>query len=435
MPRPATRPTRRQILKTLAAAVAAPWVVPRSALGGEGKTAPSDRVAMGFIGIGGQGGGHLFGGAWTYLTGGYLAREDVQVLAICDVWRQKREAGKSRVNSHYEGKLGKGNYKACEVYTDFRDLLARDDIDAVLIGSPVHWHSLMANLAARAGKDVYCEKPISLTIREGRAMADAVARFGRVYQAGTQQRSEYGGKFHRACAYVRSGRIGQLKSVYAMLGGGGYTPGGAWAGNGQPVPDGLDWDLYLGPAPWRPFDGQADAHRFGWGSINWGQHHYDIVQWGIGSDDTGPVEIGWEEGKLFYRYANGVVVYGCPYPGERVGGSGGCTFVGTEGRIAMDRENLVSYPPSILEKPLGPNDEHLYETNSHSGNFLDCVRTRKRPICDAETAHRAMSVILLGGIAETLKRPLKWDPKREEFPNDPEANRLLTATYREPWRV
>jgi len=428
-------PTRRAAIKSAAAVLAAPHVIASSARGAEGRPAPSDRVAMGFIGIGGQGGGHLFGGAWTYLTGGYLARDDVQVLGICDVWRNKREGGTARVNGYYASKLGKGNYKACEGYVDFRDLIARDDVDAVLIGTPVHWHSAMSNLAARAGKDVYCEKPISLTIREGRAMADAVKRFGRVYQAGTQQRSEYGGKFHRACAYVRSGRIGQLKSVYAMLAGGGYNPGGGWSGPPRPAPDGFDWDLYLGPAPWRPFDGHADAHRFGWGSINWGQHHYDIVQWGIGSDDTGPVEIGWEEGKLAYRYANGVVVYGCPYPGEPVGGSGGCTFVGTEGRIAMDREHLVSYPASILEKPLGPDDDHLYETTSHSGNFLDCVRTRKQTICHAEVAHRAMSVILLGGIAEQLHRPLKWDPVKEEFLNDTQANEMRSATYREPWRV
>ena len=434
MPAPLNRLTRRQALKTLAAAVAAPYVITSAALGAGGRPPPSERVAMGFIGLGNQGGGHLVGGAWTYLTGGYLARDDVQVRAVCDVVRAKRDGFKQRVNAYYAAKAAGGTANACEAYNDFRDLLARGDIDAVLIGTPVHWHALMTNMAARAGKDVYCEKPCTLTIREGRAMVDAFRRYGRVFQAGTQQRSCYGGKFRRACEYVRSGRIGQLKAVYAMLGGGGFVPGRP-GGKGVPVPDGLDWDLWVGPAPFIPYPGHCDAHMFGWGSINWGQHHYDIVQWAIGSDDTGPVEIGWEDGKLAMKYANGVVVYGCPYPGEKVGGSGGGTFVGTEGRIAVDREWLVSYPPKILEQPLGPSDVHLYKSNSHSENFLDCVRTRQRTICDAQTAHRAMSVILVGGIAEQLKRPLKWDPQREQFLNDGEANRMLSVAQREPWRL
>jgi len=428
--------TRRSLLKGAAAAVAAaPYVVAASALGADGRLAPSERIAMGFIGLGNQGGGHLVGGAWTYLTGGYLAREDVQVAAVCDVVRAKRENYKQRVNAFYAEKAGQGGFKACEAYNDFRDVLARPDIDAVLIGTPVHWHALMANMAARAGKDVYCEKPISLTIREGRAMVEAVTRYGRVYQAGTQQRSCYGGKFRRACEYVRSGRIGQLKSVYAMLGGGGFTTGPGPGGKGVPVPDGLDWDLWLGPAPWTPYPGNANAHMFGWGSINWGQHHYDIVQWGIGADETGPTEIYWEDGKLAYKYASGVVVYGCPYPGEKVGGQGGAIFVGTEGRIAVDRDWLISYPSRIVEQPLGAQDVHLYNSNDHSSNFLDCVRTRKRTICCAETAHRAMSVILVGGITEQLKRPLKWNPEREHFVDDAEADRLLSVPQRPPWHI
>jgi len=429
------QPSRRKFLKTVAAAVAAPLVVPSRVLGKDGAVAPSERITMGFCGIGGQGGGHLFGGAWTYVEGGYLGRNEIQVQAVCDIWRQKREGAKERVNKHYATKTAKDSYKSCEAYTDFRDVLARPDIDAVLFGTPVHWHALMSVMAAKAGKDVYCEKPVCLTIGEGRAMAEAVQRYGRVYQAGTQQRSCYGGKFRKACEYVRSGRIGQLKSVYAMLDGGGFDPGPGPTGKGQPIPKDLDWELFLGPAPWTPYTGRCDAHMFGWGSINWGQHHYDIVQWGIGSDDTGPIEIGREDGKLAYKYANGVVVYGCPYPGEKVGGTGGGTFVGTEGRIAVDRENLVSYPSKILQQPLGYNDVHLYKSDSHADNFLDCVRTRKRTICDAETAHRAMSVLLLGGIFQKLNRTLKWDPQRERFINDPEADRMLSVAMREPWHL
>ena len=426
--------TRRGLLKG-AAAAAAPYVIASGAWGADGRLPPSERIGMGFIGLGTQGGGHLVGGAWTYLTGGYLAREDVQVLAVCDIVRAKRENFKQRVSAYYAEKGGQGGYAACEAYNDFRDVLARPDVDAVLIATPVHWHALMSIMAATAGKDVYCEKPVSLTIHEGRAMVEAVRRYGRIYQAGTQQRSCYGGKFRRACEYVRSGRIGQLKSVYAMLGGGGFSPGPGLAARGQPVPDGLDRDLFIGPAPWTPYAGNTNAHLFGWGSINWGQHHYDIVQWGIGADDTGPVEIGWEDGKLALRYANGVVVYGCPYPGEKIGGQGGAIFAGTEGRIAVDRDWLVSYPPKILEQPLGPADTHLYKSIDHSSNFLECVRSRRRTISDAETAHRAMSVILVGGIAENLRLPLRWDPAAERFAGSAMANQMLSVALRPPWRM
>lgn len=430
--------SRRQFLQSgvraMGAAVAAPYVIPASALGKDGHTAPSERITMGFIGIGGQGRGHLLGGAWTYLTGGYVARDDVQVLAVCDVWRDRREEARERVDQFYSGKYGTGSYKSCVAYKDFRELLARDDIDAVLIATPIHWHAVMTILAAQAGKDIYCEKPTAVTIRESRAMAEAVKRYGRVFQAGTQQRSEYGGKFRRACELVRSGRIGELKAVYAYCPGGGFSWPTDW-GEEKPVPPGFDWDLWLGPVPWFPFDGDANAHRFGFGGINWGQHHYDIVQWALDADRTGPVEIFPEGDQVAYRYASGVVVYGYPYPGESVGDTGGACFVGTEGRIAVDREELVADPPSLLETPLRPDEVHLYRSDSHSGNFLDCVRTRKQPICDAETAHRAVSVLLLGGIGLQLKRPLQWDPQQERFINDDEANRLLSAAPRPPWRL
>ena len=419
----------------LGAALAAPSVVASAVLGKDGDAAPSERITMGFIGLGGQGSGHLGGGAWTYLAGGYVATEGVQVLAVCDVWRDRRENARNRVNQYYEGKSGKGKYRACEAYNDLRDLLARDDIDAVLIATPIHWHAPMIVLAAKAGKDVYCEKPTALTIRESQAAVEAVKRYGRVFQAGTQQRSEYGGKFRRACELVRSGRIGQLKCAYAYRPGGGFCPEAGVGSKPVPVPEALDWDLWLGPVPWRPYANNAHAHLFGDGGINWGQHHYDIVQWGLGTDDTGPIEIYWEDGKLAYKYANGVVVYGCGYPGEKVGGSGGVCFVGTEGRIAVDRENLVAVPSKILDEPLGPSDVRLYHSDSHSRNFLECIRTRKPTICDIGTAHRAASVLLLGGIAQRLGRPLKWDPVKEEFVGDDDANLLRSYALREPWRI
>lgn len=429
--------TRRQFLTHTAgaiAAVAAPSIIPASALGRGGAMAPSERITMGFIGIGGQGGGHLLGGAWTYLAGGYTARPDVQVLAVCDVFTDRRENARNRVNKHYSETYGKGNYRSCEAYVDFRNVLERDDIDAVLIASPAHWHATMSIMAARAGKDIYCEKPTACTVRESRAVQDAVHRHGRVYQAGTQQRSEYNALFRRACEFVRSGRIGKLKEIYACRDGGAI----AWParfGEGKPVPETLDWDLYLGPAPDLPYDGNATAHRFDIGELNWGQHHYDIVQWAADAEDTGPIELWIEDGRTNYRYANGVVVYGKPYPGEKIGDEGGGTFVGTEGRISVDRNDMVSHPAEIIREPLRPEEQHLYYAESHSGNFLECVRTRKKPICDADIAHRAASALLLGGVVKQLQRQLKWDPQKEEFPGDDEANRMLSIAKRPPWCV
>jgi predicted dehydrogenase len=432
------RYTRRRFVRRTAAALGAafagPAIVPASVFGRNGALPPSERITMGFIGVGGQGGGHLLGGAWTYVAGGYAGRKDVQVLAVCDIRRARREEACKKVNDHYAETYGKAGYKSCEPYNDFREVLDRDDIDAVLIATPVHWHATMAAMAAEAGKDIYCEKPSAVTIQESQGMLAAVRRYGRVYQAGTQQRSEYGGKFRQACEFVRSGRIGTLREIYAYRDGGGI----AWPstfGPGKQVPPGLDWDLYLGPAPWIPYDGNADAHRFCTGELNWGQHHYDIVQWAAGADDTGPVEIFVEEGRSCYKYASGVVVYGKPYPGEAIGGEGGACFVGSHGRIAVDRSALVSDPPELVREPLRPNELHLYRSESHSGNFLECVRTRKQAICDASIAHRAASALLLGGLAKQLNRRLRWDPKAERFIEDEEANRMLSIAKRPPWCV
>lgn len=432
------RLSRRSFLRRsgafLGAGLALPSLVPASALGRGGLLPPSERVTMGFIGVGGQGSGHLLGGAWTYLAGGYTARKDVQILAVCDVWRPRREQAKQRVNQHYTDTFGAGKYQSCEAYVDFRDVLARSDLDAVLIATPAHWHATMAVMAAQAGKDMYCEKPTAVTVRESQAVADAVRRYARVYQAGSQQRSEYEGRFRHACELVRNGRLGKLKSIYA------YREGGAIAwpthfAPAQPIPDDLDWDLYLGPAPALPFDGNTGAHRFDIGELNWGQHHYDIVQWGADADTTGPTDLWIEQGKTAYRYPNGVEVFGMPYPGEKVGMDGGLCFVGTEGRLTVDRGNLVSDPASILQHPILPTDQRLYRADSHSGNFLECVRTRKRPMCDADIAQHSVSALLLGGIVRQLQRPLKWDPQRLEFIGDAEANRLLSLSQRAPWRV
>ena len=431
-----SRVSRRHFLgRGLAAvgtAVAAPYLVPASALGFNAATPPSDRICMGFVGLGGQGGGHLFGGAWTYLPGGYLGRDDVQVLGVCDVQGKRAAEGKARVERHYAEKFGQGAYKGCGAYSDIRDMLLRDDIDAVLIAAAYHAAATNAILAARAGKDVYCEKPTSVTIRAGRALVEAVRAHGRVYQGGTQQRSEYGGKFRQAIELVRGGRIGRLQRVYAYQTGGGISPPPSTARGGA-VPADINWEPYVGPLPWFNYDGSTSAHRFGFGDINWGQHHYDIVQWGLGADDTGPVEIRLEAGKPVYRYANGVEVFGTPPPGQAWNEGGAC-FVGTEGSITVHRNVFTSDPPELIRESSAMSVPGVYYSTSHSGNFLECVRTRQRTITDAETAHRAASLLLLGGITMRIGRTLKWDPQKEEFPDAPDANRLLSLAAREPWR-
>jgi predicted dehydrogenase len=432
---------RREFLRRGAAAagaaIAFPTLIPSSALGRDGHIAPSERIGMGFIGLGGQGSGHLLAGGWTYIPGGYVAREDVQVLAVCDVQRDRRVSARDRCNQVYAERLGQPGYSGVKDYNDFRELLARPDIDAVLLALPFHWHGPMATLAMQAGKDVYCEKPICLTVREGRRLADASRRYSRVYQAGTQQRSEYGGKFRQACELVRNGHLGELKEVYAYRQPGGFLPTVWTADDAMPVPDGFDWDLWLGPLPWRPYNGGGWNGLAGKiiGDVNWAPHHYDFIQWVLDADRTGPVEV-WPEGEIVhFRYANGVVVHSTGFPGEDVGGVGGACFVGSAGRLAVDRDRIVAEPASILRAALRPGDRRVYRSTSHSGNFLQAIRTRQPTICPAETAVRSMSAVLVGGIALALRRRVQWDPAREEFPGDTEANRLLSYTPRAPWAV
>ncbi len=417
------------------AAFTAPIFLRAETLGLGRRTPPSERIRTGHIGIGTQGGGHLLGGAWTHIAGGYAGRDDTQVLAVCDIRKSRREERCARVNAVYAEKLGVGKFKACEAYADFRELLARPDIDAVVIACPIHWHAMIATMAVEAGKDVYCEKPIAPTIQQGRALVDAVNRFGRVYQAGTQQRSEWASKFRFVCELVRSGRIGELKEVYAYKPGGSITWPGQPIGAPQPAPDGIDWELYLGWMPFFPCDGNVGTFRFQYGDINWTPHHFDFAQWVLDADRTGPTEIWMDHDAPAFRFPNGVVMYGRPFPGEPVGNVGGACFVGTRGRIAVDRDNIAADPPGLLKEPVAPGEVRLYRSDSHANNFIHCVRTRQTPVADVETAQRAISLVLLGGIVMQLRRPLKWDFKTETFPGDDEANRLLSFATRPPWRI
>jgi hypothetical protein len=433
--------SRRRFLQhsSLAAALlSVPNLVPVSVLGSDAQRPPSERINMGFIGLGGQGTGHLLGGAWTYVPGGYVARKEVQVLAVCDVRKERRDSARQRCNEMYAQRNSQPTYNGVQAYNDFREVLARPDIDAVLIAVPYHWASPLATLAMRAGKDVYCEKPIAITIREGQNLIETSHRFNRIYQAGTQQRSEYGGKFRLACELIRNGRIGQLKEVYAYRSPGAFFPVPWTSDKSQPVPPGFDWDLWLGPLPWRPFNGEAGHALSGCfiGDVNWAPHHYDIVMWTVNPESAAPVEIEYlKDDAIDYHFSNGVVVHSKEYPGESVGPDGGACFMGARGRIAVDRVSIVSYPANILKEPLRPEDQRVYHANSHSGNFLECIKSRRLTICHPETAVRTINTILTGGIALALKRSLKWDPAKCEFVGDAQANRLLSYTPRPPWRL
>lgn len=414
------RINRRRFLKKVgsgaAAAIGFPHFVPGPAMGKAGNVAASERIAVGCIGMGTRGIGNMRD---------FMGRSQVQLAAVCDVNANHRNQARNLVNQKY------GN-KDCAAYKDFRELAARDDIDAVCICTPDHWHIIPAIEAAKSGKDVYCEKPLSLTIAEARAAVDAVRRYERVFQTGSQQRSSWNFRF--ACELVRNGYIGDVKTVTVSVGG----PPRPCNLPAQPVPDYIDWDFWLGQALWRPFNEALVSRSWagfrdysGGGMTGWGSHHFDIAQWGLGMDNSGPVEIYPPDGKdykvLTYRYANGVVM--------TEDKANAILFTGTKGKVEVNRGYLRTWPEGLKNVKIGPNEIHLYESRDHKENFLRCIRTRRRAICDVETGFRSVTVCILGNIAYELKRPLKWDPATERFINDEDANRMLSRPKRSPWRL
>ena len=423
--------TRRQFMK--AAGAAGPYVITSAALGAGGRPAPSNRVVMGCIGIGGMGTGNLKS---------FLHSSDVHMAAVCDVDSKRREAARKSVDGHYAKRGKKGAYKGCAAYNDLRELIAREDIDAVAISTPDHWHVLPAIAAAKAGKDVYVEKPLTLTIAEGRALSDTVLRYGRVCQVGSQQRSEW--RFRFACELVRNGRIGKLHTIRTGL------PKGRTIRpqKPQPVPEGFDYDMWLGQAPWEPYTPKRCHYNFrfirdysGGQVTNWGSHHNDIAQWGNGAERAGPVEI---EGKgEFPRDGLYNVVLGFQFTCTYANGvklicttkSGGVRFEGSDGWVYVNRGRIDAHPKSLLTSVIRPNEIHLYESRSHKRNFLDCVKTRAETVAPAEIGHRSASVCHLGNIAMLLGRKVKWNPECERFVNDPEADRMISRPMRAPWRL
>ncbi len=401
-------------------------IVPARAQGG--RPAPSNRLTLGCIGLGGMGNANL---------GGFLGHADCQVVAVADVDRHHLEAARRRVDGHYRT-------QGCRAYGDFRELVARDDIDMVMIATPDHWHAIPAIMAASSGKDIYGEKPFSHTLSEGRHMADAVRRYNRIWQTGSWQRSG-GGPFRQACGLVRNGRLGKVVRIEVGLPASGVSGPVKF---GEPPPE-LDYEFWIGPARWAPytpkrvhFDWRWQLDYGGGGLMDWVGHHVDIAHWGMGWDHTGPVSIeghaDWpREGiwdaptryRYTARYSDGTEMVVASY-----GVAGGTKWIGERGDwVWVNRGGMDAQPKSLLQERIGPDEHPLYLSTNHIRNFLDCVKSRAEAITPAETAHRSASVGHLGLIAMTVGRRLRWDPEREVILDDPGASRLLGKAMRPPW--
>ncbi|MDA7510319.1 Gfo/Idh/MocA family oxidoreductase [bacterium] len=444
--------SRRQFLRgavgTTIAVAGFPQIVPSSVLGLNGATAPSNKITMGFIGTGNQG---------TNDMKGFLRDDRVHVMAVCDVnkrgpgyWNGKiagRDPAREIVESYYGKNTPTGNYKGCDTHRDFRDVLERKDIDAVEIATPDHWHAIPTILAAKSGKDIYCQKPLALTVAEGRAMSQAVSRYKRVFQTGSQQRSDR--RFRHGCELVRNGRIGKLLEVECGL------PGGRpdFGKNGdrkspEPVPAGFDYDFWLGPAPEAPYAPARVGVNFRWiydhsgGQLtDWGGHHPDIAQWGMGTTYTGPVAIKnakgvWDEDELWNtatqysfeaHYRSGVVLK----ISDKF--TMGVKFKGTDGWVYVNRGKIDASSKSLLDEEFSDNEIRLPVSDNHFRNFIDCVISRGEPVAPVEQAHRSISICHLGNIAMLLGRDLKWDPEREQVVGDHVAHSMLNRPYRAPW--
>jgi predicted dehydrogenase len=430
------RRSRRSFLRSTAAlsltAAALPSCLPAGVLAAPGRPGASDRIGIGFIGMGRQAGDLL-----AILKG----LKDAQVVAVADV--------------HYVRALQVAGPLGAPAYQHYRRLLERPDVDAIITATPEQWRVLICVEACQAGKDLYVEKPMSLTIREGRIMVEAVRKYQRVFQTGSQQRSMWPN--HLGCELVRSGRIGRIQRVIA------YNYPSPWEGRlpAQPVPPGLDWDLWCGPAERIPYHPDLYAPRAqpGWLSFRpysggemtgWGAHGLDQVQWALGMDGAGPIEV-WTEGppfrpptytqpepktrgdelcrqpKVFFRYPGGVVVE----LGD--GPMGGAVFVGDKGRITIDRAFCKSDPPELAEDALEKRPGGFQQ--NHLRNWLDCVKTRRRPVAEAEIGHRSATVCHLGNIARWTGRRLRWDPVKETFPDDADARKHLDRPHRKGYEL
>ena len=441
---------RRRFLRQASAGVGAGLALhnlfPNKTLAASGEN-PSEFVRIGVIGSGGQGVANM-------------RAMMKNVVAVCDVDKTHAERAAALVE--------KANGSKPAVLSDYRKLLEDKSIDAVLVATPDHWHALPSIEACLAGKDVYCEKPLTLFIEEGKRLVQAARKTKRIVQCGSQQRSE--AKFLKAAEYVRNGRIGKIKRVLVGLVGVNWTKD-PLVPDSAPPPE-LDYDMWLGPAPARPYNKQRVHYffRFFWDysggqMTNWGAHHLDIAQWALGMDDSGPTEIvgkgEFDPEKRFevpsafaitYTYPNGVVIE-CQSPTPKVAPLiphrkeqameildgktefTGCIFEGDKGLLYVNRGVIRVWPEEIFEAPLTDSDVRLYQSKEHHQNWLECIKTRELPICDVAIGHRSATVCHLGNIAIRTGRKIQWDPVKEVIVGDPEAAKLTTKEYRAPWKL
>jgi predicted dehydrogenase len=437
---------RRTFLKSAAVAAVGPWIVPSSVFGA------NERINVACIGVGNQG---------TLILGKFIQKPEVQIVAVCDTNRAShgykdedqylgRDVACDDINRYYAEKRGTGTYKDCTKHIDFQEVLAREDVDAVTIVVPDQWHAVMTVRAAEAGKDIYCEKPLSLTIGQGKKMVEAVRKHKRVLQTGSHERSNP--QARHICELVRNGRIGEVKRVITNVGYNNKTgPGPGW--QPMPVPEGFDYARWLGPAPDVPYHQDRCLYRFrfnydysGGQVTNYGAHSNDLAQWGLGMDDSGPVEIEYidakwlPEGSLFNtaletqfraRYANGVELL-CKTDNPSVM----VRFEGTEGMVEWGYSKVYgSEPKSLIHSKIGDNEIRLYHSDDHVQNFLDCIRTRQDPAASVDIGHRSATLCHLGNAAIRLGRTVKWDPAQEQFIGDDEANAMMDVPMRDPWTL
>ena len=432
--------SRRNFLAGAAAAVAGPMILPSRVLGREGHTPPSEKIGIGIIGCGAMNTSH------TYR---YMHRDETQVVAVCDPNAEKRNILRTQVQDRYAQMLEVESYDACAAYNDFRDLLANPEVDAICIATPEQWHVLPALYAARLGKHSYIEKPMSLTIEEGRVLANVAAEHGVVIQHGAQQRSHWG--FPKSAELVRNGYLGELQRIEVVLFPG---PSGGSCPAEEP-PDFVDYDLWLGPAPETPYCSRKMMGVRGWtymrdysgGRITeWGTHHLDTVQWALGFDETGPIEISgtgditpdamyntpytWN---IDFRFETGPVIHFADqgYQGE------GIHYVGDEGSIFVSRDGMRSEPAGLLDIELGPNDVPMVDPlgHDHRENFVHCIKTGEKPRGHVESGHRSSTMCHLANICVELGQNLHWDPVNERFLDNPEADKLISRPMRAPWSL
>ncbi len=430
--------TRRNFVGTSAKAITAFLILPRFVLGGKKPDGtsyipPSDMINLGFIGTGKQGRG---------LTGAFLKTGAVRIVALSEVYKDKAQLTINSMKELHNKNTQLGTYAEIPVYNDFRELLERKDVDAVVIATPDHWHAAMAVRAAKAGKDIFCEKPLSLTVKEGRAMVDAARKYDRVFQTGSMQRSW--AEFRQAVELIRNGHIGEIKSIKVNVG----PPPVKYDLAAEPIPAGLDWSAWLGPNEAVAYNSELapptskdvypnwrNYREFGGGMVtDWGAHMFDIVQWALDMDHSGPVEVIAPDGKehpfLTYRYDNGIIM-----THEKWEWNNAIHFIGTTGEIKLKRGKIETTPVGLAEKIIGETEKHVYKSENHYTDFLGAMRNRTKPVCDVEIGHRTASVCNIGNIAYRVNRPLQWDPVKEQFKNDAEANALLGRKLKNKWRI